>query len=50
MPATTRIKEIVDQFEKQEAQPDLVVGAGDLAENNPSAIIDLTANNKIIRK
>jgi len=50
MPATTKIKEIVSQLENQKVQPDFVIDTGDLAENNPSAIIDLTANNKIIRK
>jgi L-threonylcarbamoyladenylate synthase len=50
-PATTKIKEIISQFENQEAQPNFVVDVGDLAENNPSAIIDLTNENiKIIRK
>jgi L-threonylcarbamoyladenylate synthase len=49
-PASGKIKEILEQFEGQEAQPDLVVDAGDLTESFPSKIVDLTKNKpKILR-
>ncbi len=47
-PATTKIKEILEQFECQETQPDLVVDLGDLPENSPSKIVDLTGEEFII--
>ena len=43
-PATTEIKQALDQFNGQAAQPDLVVDAGDLPKADPSAIFDLTKN------
>lgn len=43
--ATTRIKEILGQFKGEKSKPDLTVDAGDLPENKPSKIIDLTAEN-----
>jgi len=45
--ATTKIKEILGQFEGEKSKPDLIVDAGDLPENKPSKIIDLTAENPI---
>jgi L-threonylcarbamoyladenylate synthase len=49
--ATTKIKEVIKKFERQSIQPDIIIDAGDLVENNPSTIIDLTDNNiKVIRK
>lgn len=46
--AIVRIKDIFDQFEKQDVQPDVIVNAGDLPVNKPSRIINLI-NNKVIR-
>ncbi|MFA6190539.1 MAG: L-threonylcarbamoyladenylate synthase [Candidatus Staskawiczbacteria bacterium] len=47
-PATTKIKEVLKQLGKENI---LIIDAGDLIKNKPSAIIDLTgAKNKIIRK
>ena len=37
-----RIKEVISQFNGRKFQPDLVIDSGDLAENKPSMIIDLT--------
>jgi L-threonylcarbamoyladenylate synthase len=45
-PATTRIKDIIKVFSEEEVS---IVDAGNLIKNKPSAIIDLTSNNKIIR-
>lgn len=55
-PATTKIKEILEQFSAQggsasiggaaEIQPDVIINAGDLPENNPSKVVDFS-NNKI---
>lgn len=36
-------KEIADRFQKEKYQPDLVIDAGFLPEQNPSTIIDLTS-------
>ncbi|MBI2453986.1 MAG: threonylcarbamoyl-AMP synthase [Parcubacteria group bacterium] len=38
-------REIVDCFNKEELQPDLIVDAGSLPESDPSTIIDLTTDN-----
>lgn len=45
---TTKIKDVLSQFGESEIQPDLIINAGDLPENNPSKIINLI-NNQIIR-
>lgn len=46
--ATTKIKEVLEQFEGQNV---IIIDEGNLPENKPSKIIDLTKNNiKIIRK
>lgn len=50
-PPTTKIKDVLSQFERANIQPDLIVDAGDLPQNKPSKIIDLTNNKfKIIRR
>ncbi|MFZ2414482.1 MAG: L-threonylcarbamoyladenylate synthase [Minisyncoccia bacterium] len=49
-PSSTKIDEILKQFENKEMQPDLIINAGDLEESQPSTIIDLTeADLKIVR-
>jgi L-threonylcarbamoyladenylate synthase len=44
--ATTKIKEVLKQFDGEKTEF-LVVDAGDLAENKPSKIIDLTKENPL---
>ena len=41
-PATTKIKEVLKQFEGRKYQPDLVIDVGNLPKSKPSKIIDLT--------
>jgi L-threonylcarbamoyladenylate synthase len=49
-PATTKIKEVLEQFEAAEIQPDVVINAGDLPENKPSKVVDFSENKqKILR-
>jgi L-threonylcarbamoyladenylate synthase len=49
--ASTKIKEVLNQFERQEFQPDLVIDAGDLPEAKPSQVVDLTLESpRIIRE
>lgn len=49
-PATTKIKEVLEQFIAKRVTPDLIIDAGDLPKNQPSRIVDLTAEEiKIIR-
>jgi L-threonylcarbamoyladenylate synthase len=49
-PATTKIKEVLEQFEAAETQPDVVINAGDLPENKPSKVVDFSENKqKILR-
>ncbi|MFH1181198.1 MAG: L-threonylcarbamoyladenylate synthase [bacterium] len=40
--APAKIQEILKQFSSKKYQPDLVIDAGDLPQNKPSKIIDLT--------
>lgn len=48
--ATTKIKEVLEQFIGKRIKPDLIIDAGDLPENRPSKVIDLTNEEiKIIR-
>lgn len=55
-PASTKIKEVMKQFEKQPptknggGQPDLIIDAGNLKPSRPSTVIDLTKGFKILRK
>jgi L-threonylcarbamoyladenylate synthase len=49
-PSSTKIDEILKQFENKEIQPDLIINAGDLEESQPSTIVDLKeADIKIVR-
>ena len=49
-PGSTKIKEVLSQFEGQKNHPDLFVDAGNLELNKPSTIIDLTKSKvKILR-
>ena len=49
--ASTKIKEVINQFENQKHRPDLVLDAGNLKPAKPSTVIDLTTKNpKILRK
>jgi len=49
--ASTKIKEILQQFQNQKHQPDLIVDAGNLKLSKPSTVIDLTQGKpKILRK
>ncbi|MBI2450142.1 MAG: threonylcarbamoyl-AMP synthase [Candidatus Nealsonbacteria bacterium] len=41
-PASTKIKEVIKQFEGKRHQPDLAVDAGNLKKAKPSKVIDLT--------
>lgn len=41
-PASGNLKEILEQFQNKKHQPDLIVDAGNLPQNKPSIIIDLT--------
>ncbi|MBI2042683.1 MAG: threonylcarbamoyl-AMP synthase [Candidatus Nealsonbacteria bacterium] len=41
-PASTRINEVIKQFEGRKNQPDLIIDAKNLAKSEPSTIIDLT--------
>jgi len=49
-PASTKIKEVVRQFENEKFQPDLVIDVGNLSKSKSSMILDLTtAPPKILR-
>ena len=41
-PASTEIKEVLEQFKNKKYQPDLVIDAGNLAKSKPSTVVDLT--------
>ena len=41
-PASTKIREVLKQFEGQKYQPDFVIDAGNLKKSRPSKVIDLT--------
>jgi len=48
---STKIKEVLKQFENQKIQPDLVINAGNLPKSSPSTVINLTGKKpKILRK
>jgi len=50
-PATTKIEEVLRQFQGQKLQPDFIIDVGDLKFSKPSTIIDLTElKPKILRK
>jgi len=49
-PASTKIKEVTSQFEKQKFLPDLVLNGGILKKSLPSTVVDLTKKKpKILR-
>ncbi|MFQ6049854.1 MAG: L-threonylcarbamoyladenylate synthase [Candidatus Paceibacterales bacterium] len=48
-PASTKIKEVLEQFKNQKYQPDLILDAGDLKPSLPSTVINLTTL-KILRE
>jgi len=49
--ASTKIKEILQQFQNQKHQPDLIIDIGNLKPAKPSTIIDLTGSEpKILRQ
>ncbi|MBU4299144.1 threonylcarbamoyl-AMP synthase [Patescibacteria group bacterium] len=41
-PASTKIKEVLRQFENRKEQPDLIIDAGNLPKSRPSIVLDLT--------
>ncbi len=49
--SSVKIKEILEQFEKQEIRPDLILDAGNLPRSFPSTVIDFSGKKpKIVRK
>ena len=49
--SSTKIKEILDQFKREEPKPDLILDAGDLPESFPSTVVDFSGQKpKIIRR
>jgi len=46
--ATTKINEVLEQFTGEKTKPDLIMDAGDLPENRPSKIVDLTNEKPLI--
>ncbi len=50
-PSSTKIKEVLRQFEKGEVRPDLILDGGDLAKSFPSTVVDFSGRKpKIVRK
>lgn len=50
-PPSTKIKEVINQFKNQKAQPDLILDSGNLKLSLPSTVIDLTERKlQILRK
>lgn len=50
-PASTKIKKVLKQFQKQKAQPDLIIDRGNLPKSRVSTVIILTKDKiKILRK
>ncbi|MFH1585123.1 MAG: L-threonylcarbamoyladenylate synthase [Patescibacteria group bacterium] len=50
LPASTNIKEVLEQFKGRAEQPDLVLDAGNLPPSRPSRIVDLTgAEPRVLR-
>ncbi len=46
-PATTKIEKVLEQLKNQKIKPDLVIDAGNLPQNRPSKIVDLTTQKMI---
>ncbi|MBZ9572577.1 threonylcarbamoyl-AMP synthase [Patescibacteria group bacterium] len=50
-PASTKIKNVIKQFQDKKFQPDLILNVGNLKPSRPSKVIDLTGSKpKILRK
>jgi L-threonylcarbamoyladenylate synthase len=47
-PSSTKISEVLGQFENKINLPDIVIDAGDLPESQPSSIIDLTKGDQVV--
>ena len=51
LPASTKVRDIINQFKNKNNQPDLILDAGNLKPSSPSTVIDLTGKrSKILRK
>lgn len=51
LPPSTKIKNVIKQFQDKKFQPDLILNAGNLKPSKPSKVIDLTGSKpKILRK
>jgi len=49
--SSTKIREILEQFEEQEVKPDLILDAGNLPKSFPSTVVDFSGKKpKILRK
>lgn len=49
--SSTKIREILEQFEEQEVKPDLILDAGNLSKSFPSTVVDFSGKKpKILRK
>lgn len=48
-PSTTKIEEVLNFFKGDYYKPDLIIDAGDLPSSEPSTVIDLTREPKILR-
>jgi len=49
--SSTKIREILEQFEEQEVKPDLILDAGNLPKSFPSTVVDFSEKKpKILRK
>jgi len=49
-PASTEIKDVINQFNKRKLQPDLIINAGNLKPSKPSTVVDLTEKKlKVLR-
>ena len=42
LPASTKIDDVIAQFQRSRDLPDIIINAGDLPESKPSTIVDLT--------
>ena len=50
-PASTKIKQVINQFKDKDFQPDLIIDVGNLKLAKPSKIIDLTGSEiKVLRR
>ena len=50
-PASTKIKQVINQFKDNDFQPDLIIDVGNLKLSRPSKVIDLTGSKiKVLRR